>query len=273
MDGDLRHDGDPAIRRSGETPSSSVTPIRRRRKLRDSLCVHEIKLTSPPSAPSPRTGGKKSASASNHPTSTAKEQAAFAGLGFGVTKMRASRRGARSRRRSPTPRRIRSDARGGARAQAVSAPWDGQADRGPQHSHVGRRRCAEARDHEPAVVQLVRAQLGQYAGDLGGNAAGSRLQSKWISSKRRSARRMIERLRLHAPESGAHGFRMGIVPRSCPVFPVMDTGCRCTEHHHFPRHARCRIPRCDAAPTPAAGHPVTAILRTMSSLAGTPGSA
>ena len=50
------------------------------------------------------------------------------------------------------------------------------ADRGPQHSHVVRRRCAEARDHEPAVVQLVRAQLGQNAGDLGGNAAGSRLQ-------------------------------------------------------------------------------------------------
>ena len=50
------------------------------------------------------------------------------------------------------------------------------ADRGPQHSHVGRRRCAEARDHEPAVVQLVCAQLRQNTRDLGGNAAGSRLQ-------------------------------------------------------------------------------------------------
>ena len=56
---------------------------------------------------------------------------------------------------------------------AACEPDGPVADRGPQHSHVGRRRCAEVRDHEPAVVQLVRAQLGQYAGDLGGNAAGS----------------------------------------------------------------------------------------------------
>ena len=37
-----------------------------------------------------RTGGRKSASASNHPTSTGNEKAAFAGLGFGVTKTRVS---------------------------------------------------------------------------------------------------------------------------------------------------------------------------------------
>ena len=38
-------------------------------------------------------------------------------------------------------------------------------------------------------------------------------------------------------QSGAHGIRMGIVPRSCPISPMMDTGCRCTEHHHFPLRA------------------------------------
>ena len=38
----------------------------------------------------PRTGGRNLASESNHPTSTHNEKAAFAGLGFGVTKMRAA---------------------------------------------------------------------------------------------------------------------------------------------------------------------------------------
>ena len=86
----------------------------------------------------PHTGGTKPASASNHPTSTAKKKAAFAGLGFGVTKRRAlrgcrcrrppgtessgcptlrasirsatpraPRPGARSRRHPPTPRPLR----------------------------------------------------------------------------------------------------------------------------------------------------------------------
>ena len=50
------------------------------------------------------------------------------------------------------------------------------ANRGTQHFHVGRRRPPEARDYEPAVVQLVRAQLGQNGGDLGGNAASHHLQ-------------------------------------------------------------------------------------------------
>ena len=45
-----------------------------------------------------------------------------------------------------------------------------------QHSHGGRRRRTQARDHEPAVVQLVRAQRGRNGGDLGGNAAGCHLQ-------------------------------------------------------------------------------------------------
>ena len=39
-------------------------------------------------------------------------------------------------------------------------------DRGSQHSHVGRRRRAELRDHEPAVVQLVRTRLRQNAAIL-----------------------------------------------------------------------------------------------------------
>ena len=46
----------------------------------------------------------------------------------------------------------------------------------PEHSHVGRRRCSEIRDHEPAVVHLVPARLGQNAGDLCCNATGSGLE-------------------------------------------------------------------------------------------------
>ena len=48
--------------------------------------------------------------------------------------------------------------------------------RGPQHSHVVHGWCAEARDHESAIVQLVRAQFGQNVGDFGDNATGGCLQ-------------------------------------------------------------------------------------------------
>ena len=228
------------------------------------------------------------------------------------------------------------------------------ADRGPQRSHLRRRRCAEARDHEPAVVQLVCAQLGQHVGDLGGDPVGGHLQLL-IASTVQQLQPDRNRLDLLAVEhqrrqiiarphdvadtgrtvdrharglqrrdvaiDGAGGDlqRLGKLcgghrparaaqqvnqieepvrathdrapPSPCskvrgrripdgeclPLFMsgISNVACRLSVYGTSarPTTVRRRMPRCDAVRTPATGHPVMAILRTIPGLAGTPGGA